>query len=101
MKMGELDILYERASQPVLSEGRSEARADLVEIVPELRKEIIDAGHRYADLQAVCDDQDKQITDLKTTLLREINRSIGNYEESYAVLRELVESVELAMRRSE
>lgn len=33
-----------------------------VDEIKRLREEAIDANHRYADLQQVCDDQDKQIT---------------------------------------
>jgi hypothetical protein len=65
-----------------------------IDRIEELEKALIDAGHRYADLQAVCDDQDTRIRELKSTLLREIDRSIGNYDESYGILRELVPSVE-------
>ena len=41
--------------------GDSNYADDSIEVIAKLKEEITQANHRYADLQNICDDQDKEI----------------------------------------
>ena len=45
--------------------GDSNYADDSIKVIAKLKEEITQANHRYADLQNVCDDQDKEIKRLE------------------------------------
>ena len=56
--------------------GDSNYADDSIEVIAKLKEEITQANHRYADLQNVCDDQDKEIKRLADALVEERARRI-------------------------
>ena len=51
--------------------GDSNYADDSIEVIAKLKEEITQANHRYADLQNICDDQDKEIKRLADALVEE------------------------------
>ena len=51
--------------------GDSNYADDSIEVIAKLKEEITQANHRYADLQNICDDQEKEIKRLDDALVEE------------------------------
>ena len=56
--------------------GDSNYADDSIKVIAKLKEEITQANHRYADLQAICDDQYKEIKRLEDALVEERARRI-------------------------
>ena len=56
--------------------GDSNYADDSIKVIAKLKEEITQANHRYADLQNICDDQDKEIKRLADALVEERARRI-------------------------
>ena len=69
---------------------------DMVENFDEMEKKLIDSNNRYADLQLVCDDQDKQIAALKAACIEKQYRLMPTAPRCYNDARRKAAIEELA-----